>query len=89
MLRTYPIDQEVIPKQVLKGQGVDGRDMELPAIDLSTLNSQAAEQFNSRLNQISTQCAYMKQSNFMAFVKYYLYRCNQKIWESWMQKYTI
>jgi hypothetical protein len=34
-----------------------------------SLNSQAAEQFNAKLNQISTQCAYLKQSNLMALVE--------------------
>ena len=88
-LRTYPLEQEVIAKQVLVGQGLGGRDIEMPAITLHTLNSQAAEQFNAKLNQISTQCAYMKQSNFMAFVKYYLYRCNANIWEGWVKKYSV
>ena len=67
----------------------EGLDIEMPAINLHTLNSQAAEHFNAKLNQISTQCAYMKQSNFMAFVKYYLYRCNANIWKCWVKKYSV
>ena len=39
---------------VAEGLGVDGSNIQMPAIPLSKLNSQAAEQYNSRLLQIST-----------------------------------
>jgi len=70
----YPGDEVVVPRWT------EG-DIDMPEITLQNLNSQAAEQCNSKLDLIASQVAYMTQSNFMSVVKYYLFRCNQRIME--------
>lgn len=74
---TFPTDQVIIPQH--ENQRQDGSRVTWPAITLGALNSQVAEQYNSKLDTICTQVAYMKQENFMAVVKYYLFRCNQRL----------
>ena len=70
----YPEDEVVVPRWAADG-------IVMPEITLGKFNSQAAEQCNAKLDQISTQVAYMSQANFMAVVKYYLFRCNKMIIE--------
>lgn len=45
-------------------------------LTFGSLNTQVAEQANSRLRNIATQVAYMAQKNFLAHTKYFLYMCN-------------
>ena len=73
----YPKEEVIVP--MWSGDGIV-----LPEITLGKFNSQAAEQCNSKLDQIASQVAYMTQSNFMAVVKYYLHRCNQRILEQYV-----
>jgi len=70
----YPEDEVVVPRWAADG-------IVMPEITLGKFNSQAAEQCNAKLDQISTQVAYMSQANFMAVVKYYLFRFNKMIIE--------
>ena len=49
----------------------------MPGTTIEKLNSQAAEQANSRLENICTQVAFMKQDNFMKYVKFYLFCKNE------------
>lgn len=49
----------------------------MPGMTIEKLNSQVAEQGNSRLENICTQVAFMKQENFMKYVKFYMYCKNE------------
>ena len=73
---SYPKEQVMVKGMTVP---VEGGQLVFPPISLGDLNSQVAEQYNARLDRISTQVAYMSQSNFMAVVKYYLFRCNERI----------
>lgn len=52
------------------------QDMPLLGSTLGQLNSQVAEQCNAALEAICTQMAYMSQSSFVSYAKYFLYRYN-------------
>jgi len=44
-------------------------------------NSSLAEQKNRLLRKIETQCAFMKQTTFLTYLRYYLYRLNRLVGE--------
>ncbi|KAG1666639.1 hypothetical protein FOA52_005849 [Chlamydomonas sp. UWO 241] len=65
-------EEELLPEWT----SPDGK-LHMPAVTVGKLNSQAAEQFNSRLRRIRTQAAYMRQSNFMKYARFVFYCLNQ------------
>ena len=75
-MNVYPPEEIVVPSW-------EGGGMRMPQVTLGKFNSQVAEQCNAKLDQIATQVAYMSQSNFMAVVKYYLLRLNQRMLEGY------
>ena len=52
----------------------------MPMVDrtLGEVNTQVAEQCNSALETVCKQMAYMSQTNFMMYAKYFLFRYNQR-----------
>jgi hypothetical protein len=56
----------------------DSREL-APGVTVGQLNSQVAEQMNSRLETIATQVAFMNHGNFVDHVKLFLYRKNEAI----------
>jgi len=49
------------------------------AVTIRTFNSQAAEQCNGKLKSIRTQVAYMRQDNYLKYVRYFLHKKNRAI----------
>lgn len=67
---------------------LEGEGFKMPEVTMAKLNSQVAEQCNAKLRKIATQVAYMKQSNFMSYVKYYLLRCNMRLCDKFVVSIT-
>ncbi len=70
-----------------EAQDSSGRTLAFPDVLLKDLNTQVAEQGNSRLSLICTPVAYMKQTTFMAHVKYFLSRTNENLLDKFVKKY--
>ena len=51
----------------------DGRFV-FPSISVKDFNTQAADQCNSRLKGIRTQAAYVRQENYMRYVRFFLHQ---------------
>jgi len=49
------------------------------AVTIRTFNSQAAKQCNGKLKSIRTQVAYMRQDNYLKYVRYFLHKKNRAI----------
>ena len=71
------VDPELVRRRAAE-RGVELTDADLRgcSVTVGDLNSQSAEQANSRLNFVATTIMYMRQSNFMATLRYFFFRYN-------------
>ena len=72
-LSSLPQDEGMIDEK----RDDDGR-VVVRGLTVGDLNTQVCEQANARLQNVKTQCAFMKQLNFLALIRFYLYDCNMK-----------
>jgi hypothetical protein len=79
----YNMDKLPGSTVIMKACELNG--LKFPEITVESFNSQVAEQCNAKLLSIRTQCAYMRQENYMSFVRYFLYKKNRQI-ESKLKK---
>ena len=74
MMDNMPRDSVVVGEWASE----DGK-LSFPAVTIAKFNTQVAEQCNAKLLSIRSQVAYMKQENYMSFVKYFLFKKNKQI----------
>eukprot|EP00798_Chlamydomonas_sp_ICE-L_P025275 gene25275-10928_t len=67
-------DMELVPAWSNPNTGTS-----FSAVTIRTFNSQAAEQCNGKLKSIRTQVAYMRQDNYLKYVRYFLHKKNRAI----------